>query len=100
MHALHLYVVRVDPSGAGATRDEYQQALADTAGLVNKARNGSVRFPAAIVTEPENRTLYGRTEQILQELHLEPRLGILQGQRDVARLEARFVIKDASKADD
>jgi len=29
VHALHLYVVRVDPPGAGATRDEYQRALAD-----------------------------------------------------------------------
>jgi dTDP-4-amino-4,6-dideoxygalactose transaminase len=29
VHALHLYVVRVDPEGAGATRDEYQRALAD-----------------------------------------------------------------------
>jgi dTDP-4-amino-4,6-dideoxygalactose transaminase len=28
-HALHLYVVRIDASRAGATRDEYQQALAD-----------------------------------------------------------------------
>jgi dTDP-4-amino-4,6-dideoxygalactose transaminase len=28
-HALHLYVVRVDPERAGATRDEYQQALAE-----------------------------------------------------------------------
>ena len=28
-HALHLYVVRVDPERAGATRDEYQRALAD-----------------------------------------------------------------------
>jgi dTDP-4-amino-4,6-dideoxygalactose transaminase len=28
-HALHLYVVRVDADRAGATRDEYQQALAD-----------------------------------------------------------------------
>jgi dTDP-4-amino-4,6-dideoxygalactose transaminase len=28
-HALHLYVVRIDPEGAGATRDEYQRALAD-----------------------------------------------------------------------
>jgi dTDP-4-amino-4,6-dideoxygalactose transaminase len=27
VHALHLYVVRVDPERAGATRDEYQQAL-------------------------------------------------------------------------
>jgi dTDP-4-amino-4,6-dideoxygalactose transaminase len=27
-HALHLYVVRIDPERAGATRDEYQQALA------------------------------------------------------------------------
>jgi dTDP-4-amino-4,6-dideoxygalactose transaminase len=27
-HALHLYVVRVDATEAGATRDEYQQALA------------------------------------------------------------------------
>jgi dTDP-4-amino-4,6-dideoxygalactose transaminase len=26
-HALHLYVVRIDPERAGATRDEYQQAL-------------------------------------------------------------------------
>jgi dTDP-4-amino-4,6-dideoxygalactose transaminase len=26
-HALHLYVVRIDPEGAGATRDEYQRAL-------------------------------------------------------------------------
>ena len=26
-HALHLYVVRVDPDRAGATRDEYQRAL-------------------------------------------------------------------------
>jgi dTDP-4-amino-4,6-dideoxygalactose transaminase len=28
-HAHHLYVVRIDPAGAGATRDEYQRALAD-----------------------------------------------------------------------
>ena len=28
-HALHLYVLRVDPERAGASRDEYQQALAD-----------------------------------------------------------------------
>jgi dTDP-4-amino-4,6-dideoxygalactose transaminase len=29
LHALHLYVVRVDAERAGATRDEYQRALAD-----------------------------------------------------------------------
>ncbi len=29
VHALHLYVVRVDSKRAGATRDEYQQALTD-----------------------------------------------------------------------
>jgi len=29
VHALHLYVVRIDPERAGATRDEYQQALTD-----------------------------------------------------------------------
>jgi dTDP-4-amino-4,6-dideoxygalactose transaminase len=29
VHALHLYVVRVDPEAAGATRDEYQRALAE-----------------------------------------------------------------------
>jgi dTDP-4-amino-4,6-dideoxygalactose transaminase len=29
VHALHLYVVRIDPARAGATRDEYQRALAD-----------------------------------------------------------------------
>ena len=28
-HALHLYVVRIDPDRAGATRDEYQRALAE-----------------------------------------------------------------------
>src|SRR5947199_4488544 len=28
-HALHLYVVRIDPEHAGATRDEYQRALAE-----------------------------------------------------------------------
>ncbi|MEX1357479.1 MAG: DegT/DnrJ/EryC1/StrS family aminotransferase, partial [Gaiellaceae bacterium] len=28
-HAHHLYVVRIDPGGAGATRDEYQRALAE-----------------------------------------------------------------------
>jgi dTDP-4-amino-4,6-dideoxygalactose transaminase len=28
-HALHLYVVRIDAQGAGASRDEYQHALAD-----------------------------------------------------------------------
>ena len=28
-HALHLYVVRIDAEHAGATRDEYQRALAD-----------------------------------------------------------------------
>lgn len=66
--------------GAGAflslgKRTAYQQAMADSAGLVNKVRNASVRFPAAIVTEPENRVLYGRTEQVLQELHFEPRPG-------------------------
>jgi dTDP-4-amino-4,6-dideoxygalactose transaminase len=29
VHALHLYVVRVDPEAAGAPRDEYQRALAE-----------------------------------------------------------------------
>jgi dTDP-4-amino-4,6-dideoxygalactose transaminase len=29
LHALHLYVVRIDPDRAGATRDEYQRALAE-----------------------------------------------------------------------
>ena len=29
VHALHLYVVRVDPQAAGATRDDYQRALAE-----------------------------------------------------------------------
>ncbi len=29
VHALHLYVVRIDPERAGATRDDYQRALAD-----------------------------------------------------------------------
>ena len=29
VHALHLYVVRVDPERAGATRNEYQRALRD-----------------------------------------------------------------------
>jgi dTDP-4-amino-4,6-dideoxygalactose transaminase len=28
-HALHLYVVRIDPERAGATRDEYQRVLAE-----------------------------------------------------------------------
>jgi dTDP-4-amino-4,6-dideoxygalactose transaminase len=28
-HAFHLYVVRIDPERAGATRDEYQRALTD-----------------------------------------------------------------------
>ncbi|HEX5585517.1 DegT/DnrJ/EryC1/StrS family aminotransferase [Gaiella sp.] len=28
-HALHLYVVRIDPERAGASRDEYQRALAE-----------------------------------------------------------------------
>ena len=28
-HAHHLYAVRIDPDGAGATRDEYQRALAE-----------------------------------------------------------------------
>jgi dTDP-4-amino-4,6-dideoxygalactose transaminase len=28
-HALHLYVVRIDPAQGGATRDEYQRALAE-----------------------------------------------------------------------
>jgi dTDP-4-amino-4,6-dideoxygalactose transaminase len=27
VHALHLYVVRIDPERAGATRNEYQEAL-------------------------------------------------------------------------
>jgi dTDP-4-amino-4,6-dideoxygalactose transaminase len=29
VHALHLYVVRIDPERAGATRDEYQHALTE-----------------------------------------------------------------------
>jgi dTDP-4-amino-4,6-dideoxygalactose transaminase len=29
LHALHLYVVRIDRERAGATRDEYQRALAE-----------------------------------------------------------------------
>jgi len=29
VHALHLYVVRIDPTLAGATRDDYQRALAE-----------------------------------------------------------------------
>jgi len=28
-HALHLYIVRIDPARAGATRDDYQRALAE-----------------------------------------------------------------------
>jgi dTDP-4-amino-4,6-dideoxygalactose transaminase len=28
-HALHLYVVRIDPGAAGGTRDDYQRLLAD-----------------------------------------------------------------------
>jgi dTDP-4-amino-4,6-dideoxygalactose transaminase len=28
-HAFHLYVVRIDPSGAGGTRDDYQRLLAE-----------------------------------------------------------------------
>ena len=28
-HALHLYVVRIDPERAGASRDDYRRALAD-----------------------------------------------------------------------
>ena len=28
-HALHLYIVRIDPERAGATRDDYQRALAE-----------------------------------------------------------------------
>ena len=28
-HALHLYVIRIDPERAGATRDDYQRALAE-----------------------------------------------------------------------
>jgi dTDP-4-amino-4,6-dideoxygalactose transaminase len=28
-HAFHLYVVRIDPERAGATRDDYQRALAE-----------------------------------------------------------------------
>ncbi len=28
-HALHLYIVRIDSERAGATRDDYQRALAD-----------------------------------------------------------------------
>jgi dTDP-4-amino-4,6-dideoxygalactose transaminase len=28
-HALHLYIVRIDPQHAGGTRDEYQQAMAE-----------------------------------------------------------------------
>lgn len=68
--------------GAGAflsigKRTAYQQALADAAGLANKVRNASVRFPAALVLEPEvgGGRMYGRTEQVLQELHFEPRPG-------------------------
>src|SRR5262245_9356845 len=29
VHALHLYIVRIDPERAGATRDEYQRALGE-----------------------------------------------------------------------
>jgi dTDP-4-amino-4,6-dideoxygalactose transaminase len=29
VHALHLYVVQIDAEAAGATRDEYQRALAE-----------------------------------------------------------------------
>ena len=29
VHALHLYIVRIDPERAGGTRDEYQQALTE-----------------------------------------------------------------------
>ena len=29
LHALHLYIVRVDPERAGATRDDYQRALTE-----------------------------------------------------------------------
>ncbi len=64
--------------GAGAfmglgKNTAYRQVLSDAAGLVNKARNASIRFPAAIVADPAERLLYGRTEQMLQELHFEPK---------------------------
>lgn len=74
--------------GAGALlslgkKSVYDQALADSAGLVNKVRNASIRFPAAIVLDKQAvardgrviEQLYGRTEQVLQELHFEPREG-------------------------
>ncbi len=76
--------------GAGALlslgkKTVYDQALSDGAGLVNKVRNASIRFPAALVLDTEALTtgaetrvvqqLYGRTEHVLQELHFEPKSG-------------------------
>ncbi len=62
-------------------RTAYQRALGDASGLVNKVRNSSSSFPSALVLDPEmkredgtvSQAMYGRTEQILQELHFEPR---------------------------
>ena len=51
----------------------YNQTMRDTASLINKVRNASSRFPAALVIDTENGLVYGRTDQILQELHFEVR---------------------------
>ncbi len=66
-------------------RTAYEQTLASTTGLVNKVKNASSRFPAALVTDPAERRIYGRTEQILQELHFEPRRGDGEALDDFAK---------------
>ena len=57
-HALHLYIVRIDAERAGATRDEYQRALADE--LIVDEHPLPARPPADVVSRPLPRGLSRR----------------------------------------
>jgi prepilin-type N-terminal cleavage/methylation domain-containing protein len=58
----------------------YNAALSDIAGLVNRARNSSSRNPATLVVDPETGTVHAFTDEIVQELHFEPRPSSEPGQ--------------------
>ncbi len=50
-----------------------QQAIASVAQIVTRARNASNRFPATIVADPAQGKILAFTDEVLQELHFDPR---------------------------
>jgi hypothetical protein len=51
----------------------HQNALSSVEGLIIGARNASSRFPSAIRLDPDAQAVYGMTQEVVQELHFDPR---------------------------